>query len=63
MAFNVLVDRAFAADEGQLAIFVHQIEDRATGDEPLVEPLAPIPQPDRIKMRVWNQVERQHESC
>ncbi len=56
LAGDVLVEHRLAADVREVGELVHQREHRADRDEPLVESLAPVPLPDRIQVRVSNQM-------
>jgi len=59
-ALDVFVDRRLAAHEGQLRKLVHQIQHGPARAEAFVQPLAPIPQPDRIEVGVGDDVKAGH---
>src|SRR4051812_21791731 len=56
-AFDVLVNRGFAADESELWIVIHEIQNGSAGDEPFIKPFAPIPKPDRIEVGIGDEME------
>jgi hypothetical protein len=56
-AADVLVDGGLAADEGEIGVRIHQIQDGAAGRDAFVEALTVVPQPDRIEMGVGDDVD------
>jgi hypothetical protein len=56
LALEVLINQRLAPHERHLRVFLHQVEDGADRRDALVEPLAPIPKPDRIQMGVPQQM-------
>jgi len=50
------VNRGFPTNEGQFRIGIHQVEKSTAGNHSFVESFTPVPQPDRIKMGIRNQV-------
>ena len=54
---DMLIDRRLAADEGHFGKLVHQVEHGADGGEAFVEAFAPVPEPDRIKVGVADEVD------
>jgi hypothetical protein len=52
----MFVDSRFASDKRKRRIFVHKVEDGSASGDAFIKAFAPIPKPNRVEMRVCNQV-------